>query len=92
MKARKENSHHYRLYRLDRPGGEIVASRFLNCRDDEAAIVEALQAAERWPVELWDRGRIVMRAPRPESVEAIHKDFVAEALPRRGRQGLEYIR
>jgi hypothetical protein len=50
------------------PDGRLIVGDDIECTDDQEAIKKAAQAAKGSGIELWERGRCVVRllpAPRP---------------------------
>jgi hypothetical protein len=58
---------HYRIYRVG-SDGHFLDAQDIECVDDEEAIQKAKQAVDGHDIELWQRGRFVIRfiRHRPE--------------------------
>ena len=73
----------YRIYTVGPDTGSI-AGEDTECADDQEAIKKAAQAAKDSDIELWDRGRCVVRllpAPSPKwKLPSVGSDEPASSL------------
>jgi len=53
----------YRVYFIDRTNHILSPGEIVECIGDQEAIQKAAQLVEDHHVELWERGRLVMRFP-----------------------------
>lgn len=78
---------YYRLYHLNRTSGHIDFTQDIDAADDVQAVAVARQAERPAAVELWQKGRKVLRLetphlPPPSARQALYIGEVARACSR----------
>ncbi|WP_152620966.1 hypothetical protein [Bradyrhizobium japonicum] len=53
----------YRIYRMDQDGHVAGPADFVDCADDQKALVAALQYVDGMDIEVWDGARCVGKIP-----------------------------